>query len=289
VINPISGTGGRGDAVRRRVELARTHVAAHGFDVDVQVTERPGHARELAAAAVSRGASMVIAWGGDGTVNEVGSALAFHPVPLGIVPGGSGNGLARELKVPFNPAQALDVALAGRTRQIDAGDIEGRLFFNVAGIGLDALVAHRFAVGVHRGFTRYALATLQELCRFVPEEHTITTDGRTLHSRTMLIAIANTRQYGNGAVIAPEARVDDGRLDVVIIAARPLALALVQLPRLFTGGITRLKGVTYRSASTVGVTASRPMLLHLDGEPVVGGASIVARVHQQALRVAVAE
>jgi YegS/Rv2252/BmrU family lipid kinase len=228
----------------------------------------------------------VIAWGGDGTVNEVGSAVAFHPVTLGIVPGGSGNGLARELNVPFGPLQALDVALSGRARQIDAGDIEGRLFFNVAGIGLDAQVAHRFAVGVRRGFTRYVLATIQELYRYVPEEHTITVDGRTMSSRTMLVAIANTRQYGNGAVIAPEARVDDGRLDVVVVDARPLVRALVELPRLFTGGITRLSGVTSYSAASIEVSARRPMLLHLDGEPVVGGGSVVARVHPGALRVA---
>jgi YegS/Rv2252/BmrU family lipid kinase len=287
VVNPISGTGGRGDVARRRAELASSHIANRGFGVDVHVTERPGHARELAHAAAAAGVSTIVAWGGDGTVNEVGSALAFRPVTLGIVPGGSGNGLARELGVPFDPARALDVALSGRARQIDAGDLDGRLFFNVAGIGLDACVAHRFAGGVRRGFTRYAAVTLQELFAYVPEEHSITADGRTLRARTLVIALANTRQYGNGAVIAPDAVVDDGRLDLVVISARPLARALVQLPRLFTGGITRLAGVTSCSAAAIQVTASRPMLLHVDGEPATGGASLAARVHPRALRVAV--
>ena len=105
-------------------------------------------------AALSRGATMCVAWGGDGTVNEVASALAFTPVALAIVPSGSGNGLARELGVPLDAVSALTVAIDGRDRIIDAGEIEGRLFFNIAGLGLDARIAHRFAVNglARRGF-----------------------------------------------------------------------------------------------------------------------------------------
>ena len=109
---------------------------------------------------------------------------------------------------------AIDVALRGRERRIDAGELDGRLFFNVAGIGLDARVAHRFAADglVQRGFRRYAALTAAELFTYKPDYHTIVTDGRTLRARTLLIAIANARQYGNGALIAPEAQLDDGRL-----------------------------------------------------------------------------
>src|SRR5689334_4477975 len=130
IINPISGTGRRPDEARRRAELAASLLDARGLDAEIFVTERPKHAHELARAAVAHGASMCIAWGGDGTINEVASALAFGPVTLAIIPSGSGNGLARELAIPLRPAEAFDVALNGREQLIDAGEIEGRLFFN---------------------------------------------------------------------------------------------------------------------------------------------------------------
>ena len=183
------------------------------------MTERPGHARELAAAALARGVSTVLAWGGDGTVNEVASALAFRDAALAIIPSGSGNGLARELGIPLEPAGAFAVAFEGRELVIDAGELDGHLFFNIAGIGLDARVAHGFSAG---GLRPARLCTVleiaaRELFTYNPEVHTIVTDGGSLRERALLIAIANARQYGNGALIAPWARVDDGQLDVVVI------------------------------------------------------------------------
>ena len=138
IINPISGTGGRPDAARRRAEQAAALLTALGVDAEIFVTERGGHARELATAVVDRGMPRVIAWGGDGTVNEVASALAFRAATMAVIPSGSGNGLARELSVPLEPAGAFATAVDGRTRVIDCGELDGRLFFNVAGLGLDA-------------------------------------------------------------------------------------------------------------------------------------------------------
>jgi diacylglycerol kinase family enzyme len=146
VINPISGTGGNIDVARARAGQAAQLLATRGADPsNVFITERPGHARELALAATARGISTIVAWGGDGTMNEIGSAIAFTETALALVPSGSGNGLARELRIPFDATAALDLAFSGRDRTIDAGQIEERLFFNVAGVGLDARVAHRFA------------------------------------------------------------------------------------------------------------------------------------------------
>ena len=127
IINPISGTGGRTDVVRQRIACATAELARHRIDGHVWVTERPGHARELAQAAIQRDAPLVLAWGGDGTVNEVGSVLAFSNVTLAILPSGSGNGLSRELEIPFDPEAAFRIALAsGRDRLIDAGELDGR-------------------------------------------------------------------------------------------------------------------------------------------------------------------
>jgi diacylglycerol kinase (ATP) len=289
IINPISGTGGRLDVARARAEKAAALLLAHGIEPEVFLTERMGHARELAVAAVSHGASLVIAWGGDGTVNEVASVLAFGPAVLGVIPSGSGNGLARELGIPFEPEKALAVALGDRERVIDAGELDGRLFFNIAGIGLDARVAHEFAAGglVRRGFARYLEITARELFTYQPDEHTIVTDGQPQRERALLIAIANARQYGNGAIIAPQARVDDGQLDVVVVAHRSPLRALLQVPRVFLGQIARVPGVTIRRATEVEITSARQVLYHVDGEPFVGGASIRARVQPRALRIKV--
>src|ERR1700750_3169573 len=127
IINPIAG-GAHQDAVRKKVQLAQTIIAAHGDRPEVLFTERAGHARELAAAALRRGARLVVAWGGDGTISEVASALVFGNVPLGIVPAGSGNGLARELGVARRSERAIAEALAATPRAMDVGAVDGRYF-----------------------------------------------------------------------------------------------------------------------------------------------------------------
>ena len=289
IINPISGTGGRLDVARERAERAAALIARRGLDVQVLVTERPGHARELAAGALDRGVTTVLAWGGDGTVNEVASVLAFRDATLAIIPSGSGNGLARELRIPLDPDRAFEVAFDGRERRIDAGELDGRLFFNIAGIGLDARVAHRFAADglARRGPFRYIELAAQELFSYKPDYHTVVTDGASVRVEALIIAIANGRQYGNGAVIAPAARLDDGRLDVVIVAQRSPLAALAQAPSLFMGQIARVPGVTCVSATEIEVTSAHPVAYHVDGEPFVGGVSIAARPHPGALRVIV--
>jgi YegS/Rv2252/BmrU family lipid kinase len=289
IINPISGTGGRPEVARRRIELAAAILETRGDQTGLFVTEYAGHARHLVRAALARQASLIIAWGGDGTVNEIASELVFRDVALGIVPSGSGNGLSRELRIPFDPAKAFQVAFAGRERVIDAGELDGRLFFNIAGLGLDARVAHEFAANglVRRGFARYLEIAARELFSFVPDDHTIIADGVVTQSRALLIALANGRQYGNGAVIAPRARLDDGMLDVVVVAHRsPLAI-LLQAPMLFAGRAGDLPGVSMTPAAAVQITSARPVLYHVDGEPFVGGASLVARARPNALRVRV--
>lgn len=291
VINPISGARGRPEEARQRAALAADLLHARGVDAEVLMTESPGHGRALTLGALARGASIVVAWGGDGTVNEVASALVGRDAVLGVVPSGSGNGLARELRIPCDPEAALRVAVEGRTRRIDAGELNGRLFFNVAGVGLDAEVAHRFAArpaGAPRGFLRYLQIAARELCTFEPAGHTIEAEGVTIRLRALIIAFANARQYGNRAVIAPHARLDDGRLDVVAVAYRRPWTALWQAPALFAGCIDRVPGVTMTQAAHVMVTSDRGVRCHVDGEPYAGGTSLVARAHPGALRVQVA-
>ena len=290
IINPISGTGGRIDVARARAAQAAALLSSRGCDPsNVFITERAGHAREIALAAVARGISTIAAWGGDGTMNEVATALAFKDVALALVPSGSGNGLARDLRIPFDAAAALDVAFNGSRRVIDAGEIDGRFFFNMAGIGLDARVAHRFAVNglEKRGFSRYLAITIRELSGYEPDILTVTTPMASTSGSLLLVAIANGRQYGNGATIAPHALLDDGRLDVVTVTARPLVRACLELPFVFMGKIDRVGGVTMAKTESVHITSPHPVVYHLDGEPIAGTLRISAKVRPRALTIKV--
>jgi len=289
IINPISGAGRRPDVARQRAELATAFLLRRGVEGEVFVTERGGHARELALAALGRGASLCIAWGGDGTVNEVASALAFTKASLAIIPSGSGNGLSREVGIPFDPRAAFEIALDGRDRVIDAGEIEGRLFFNLAGVGLDARVAHQFAATglVRRGFVRYLEIAGGEIFSRARHEYDIAIDGQLRRSHVLLVAIANGRQYGNGALIAPNARIDDGKLEVVVVDDRSPWAVVRHAPKLFRGRLADVPGVTMTSATRVEITASDALIFHVDGEPCVGGSAVSARIRPQALRVRV--
>ena len=286
IINPISG-GVRRDIALARAQLARTVVDRRGELLDVFVTEAVGHARELAATAIKQGARLVIAWGGDGTINEVASALAFTDVALGIIPAGSGNGLARELGVNPRPGAAIADALEAEPRPIDVGEIEGRLFVNIAGIGVDAFVASRFSLARRRGFLGYVGLTASALVTYIPTDYRITTGGIRVDARAILVTIANSAQFGNGARIAPGARVDDGLLDLVVLEERWRLVTLSQLPRLFTGTVARMRGCTIQRIREVTVEADQPMTFHVDGEPVVGGTRLDARVHPGALLVSI--
>jgi diacylglycerol kinase (ATP) len=256
----------------------------------VVVTSRVGHARELTTAAVARGARLVMAWGGDGTINEVASALAFGDVPLGIIPAGSGNGLATELGVDTRPRHAIAKAVRATPATMDVGEIGGRLFLNVAGIGLDAHVALQFNhPGNHRrGFASYLRVGMRALIDYVPAWYTISTPDVRLTVRAVIVVVANSVQYGNGARIAPGARVDDGELDLVVVEERSRLATFFQAPRLFNGSLDRAPGCSIRRIREVTIECSSPMVFHVDGEPIEGGTCLTARVHPGALKICVA-
>jgi diacylglycerol kinase (ATP) len=287
VINPVAGLFRRADEGRHRAGIARAALDAAAVDGDVRVTERPGHARELAAQAAARGDAVVCAWGGDGTVNEVGSVLAFSSTALGIVPVGSGNGLARALKVPRDPAAAMRHALQAPERRIDVGEIAGRLFLNVAGIGFDAHIAAEFArAHGRRGFPRYFRIVARELFAYSPRACRVTIASVVTEHRAFLLTVSNGPQWGNGAVVAPGARLDDGLLDLVSVESPSRLQLLRAVPRLFAGTLDRSPMVTTRRVPEARVSADVPLLFHVDGEPVQATEpELLVRVHPGALLV----
>jgi YegS/Rv2252/BmrU family lipid kinase len=285
IINPVAGT--RRGPVGARVDLAR-RVASEGGDLaDVSVTEARGHARALARAARSNGARLIVAWGGDGTVNEVACEAAFSDVPIGIVPAGSGNGLARALGLRTAPYAALQTALRGTTHSIDVGEISGRLFVNLAGIGFDAHVAAAFNAAGNsiRGARGYVLHTARSLMRYRPRRYEIAIGPNRASVRALLIVIANGTEFGNRILIAPGARLDDGALDVVVVEERSRIGTICRVPWLLCRSIHRVPVWSSRPAPHVAVACDEPMVFHVDGETVQGGATVEARVHPGALRV----
>jgi YegS/Rv2252/BmrU family lipid kinase len=251
------------------------------------LTAGPGHAKTLAHEAVTAGADLVVAWGGDGTINEVASALVHSRAALGIVPMGSGNGLAREVGVPAGHEAALLAALGGTERIIDAGELNGRVFFNAAGVGFDGHVAGAFAssAGHLRGFASYASVTVRELFRYEAATYVISPEGGPARTRrALLVSVANTRQWGSGARIAPAALMDDERLDLVIVPALPPAVVLANAWRLFAGSIAAWPAVETQQVHSATILCTPPAAVHVDGEPAGRHGSIDIRVVPAALR-----
>ena len=289
IINPVAGGRARGLPVARRVALARLALDRSGAGGEVVLTERPGHGRELAAEAVREGAGVVVAWGGDGTINEVGASLVGSSTALGIVRAGSGNGMARELRIPSDPARALDAALTGNGRRVDAGRFQGRLFFNVAGIGFDAWMASCFNDfgGERRGLGRYTVATFRRGFTYPAVRYVVELDGERLELTALVLAVANFRQYGGNAIISPSAKPDDGLLDVVAVGPRGAISRLWLVPPLFGGTLDRCRGVIVRRARRIVVTAESPAPSHVDGEPLPPATRLEAEILPRALKVRV--
>jgi YegS/Rv2252/BmrU family lipid kinase len=296
VINPIAGKG-RTRTVGAGTDLAKSVLSAHGYDTEVRVTGGPGDANRFAREAVERRADLVVAWGGDGTVNGAASGVSGTGIPFAIVPGGSGNGLARDLSLPFNPAAALEIAARGVVRAIDAGDLHGSLFFNVAGIGFDARIADRLATpGARRGLLGYLIATVTELRGYQPGRYSIRNafdvDGRAhmadiVDHPALFIALANSRQYGSGAQIAPAALLDDGMIEIVVVEPQSGLRIMRQVPAFFRGTLREGPGLLMRSAASMEVTCAHPIRFHVDGEPRAAGTTIALSTRRGALSVKV--
>lgn len=288
IFNPTSGRN------RKRPRLAgmlRSFITSRSLDAEVMTTEGPGHATELAREAALSGCQQVVAVGGDGTMNEVAQALLHTPAALALVPCGSGNGLALHLGLPTGLADALDLiartGTAGRIASLDTGTANGRPFFNAMGLGLDADVSRRFNTLAKRGlpaYARTALAAFRDLCT---ERVTISTAGDRDTLDILLVAVANSDQYGNNARIAPGARVDDGALD--LIAVRPVGLfgAAALATRLFTGRFDQSPDVRRMRGERFLIERLKPGLIHTDGETHDTTATVEVVVRPRSLRVLV--
>jgi len=288
VINPISGRTGSspGEADRRRALIVET-AAAMGIAVDVHMTTGPAHARTLARAARDAGAEVVVAMGGDGTVNEVAQGLIGGAAALGIVPCGSGDGLARGLGLPRERRAAFQAALTGVTSWMDVGYANDRLFLNVAGVGFDAAVGQLFATRKTRGALGYVVKSVSLVWSYDAPHYEVVCDGARREGRKFLIAFANAPEYGNGAVLAPDADVRDGVLDVVIVDAGNSVSQIWRARRLYWNRRAPAHGMERLQTRMARVTSDH-IVYHVDGEVFTTAGSLNIRVERQALAVRLA-
>ena len=286
IFNPHSGRNRRNPWL---VPAIKAFIAEHRLDADLVSTEAPGHATQLARDAVFAGCTRVVAVGGDGTMNEVAQTLIGTSAALALVPCGSGNGLALHLGIPTSPRLALALLAdpAARVAAIDTGVANGHPFCNAMGLGFDAEISRRFNRLTRRGLPAYAVTGYAAFRGHEPESCVILGEGRREQMDIFVVAVANSDQYGNHALIAPGAQIDDGQLDLVAVRPVNFFTALPLIARLFLGSIDRSAATLRLRDRLFIVERAAPGFIHTDGETHAVDARVEIAVRPRSLRIVV--
>ncbi|MFN3405250.1 MAG: diacylglycerol/lipid kinase family protein [Cytophagaceae bacterium] len=283
IINPISGIGKKAllpELIRKEFDLA-------GKSFEIVFTEYAGHATELAKKAALEKYYAVVAVGGDGTINEIGRSLIGTDTALGIIPAGSGNGLARHLNIPMAADKAVKFLANSVPVSIDHCLINEYPYFCTAGVGFDASVGMRFAKQPKRGFTTYIKTVVAEYGSYKCSEYMLEIDGKRFSAQAFLVTFANASQYGNNAFIAPQADLQDGLIDVCILHPFPLYISPLIGYRLFSKKIASSRYLDIFKAKEVKVIRKSPGPVHFDGEPLEMGKELIIKIIPDQLKVLV--
>lgn len=283
IINPISGTANK-DSMPSLIEK---YIDKERFDVSMVFTEYAGHAQEIATQAKDNGVDVVVAVGGDGTVNEVARSLIDSKTALGIIPCGSGNGLARHLMLPLNAKGALEVINSNVVHELDYGIIDGHPFFCTCGMGFDAFISAKFAAAGKRGPITYLENVLKEGLVYKPETYDITFDEGQVSYQAFLISCANASQYGNDAYIAPSASMSDGLLDVIIMEPFDIIEASSISIEMFNKTLDKNSKIKTFRTNKLHIHRQQPGVIHYDGDPVEAPADIEVSLVAKGIRVVV--
>ena len=283
IINLISGTSDKA-AIPGLIDqyLDKTQ-----FEYEIAVTQYAGHASEIAAKAKDDGVDVVVAIGGDGTVNEVARAIVHSSTALGIIPCGSGNGLARHLLLPLNVRKAIEVINRCEIRQLDYGIINDYPFFCTCGMGFDAFVSMKFAEAGKRGPITYVENVLREGLKYKPEAYTIEDESGTLQYKAFLISCANASQYGNNAYIAPQASMSDGLMDVIIMEPFDVFEAPQISIEMFSKTLDKNSKIKTFRTRHLHIRRDKPGVIHYDGDPVMTGADIDVELKPKGINIIV--
>jgi len=274
VVNPISGTQSKKAILKWIDERMDRSV----YDYSIVKTQYAGHATQIAASAVQDKADVVVAIGGDGTINEIARALVHSETALGIIPCGSGNGLARHLRIPMEPKAAIDIINQGNRLCIDYGKINNIPFFCTCGVGFDAFVSLKFADSGKRGLLTYLENTLHESLTYQPETYEIENEEGTMKYKAWMIACGNASQYGNNAYIAPQASLTDGLMDITIMEP----FTVLDVPslsfQLFNKTIDQNSRVKTMRAKKIKIHRAHDGVMHFDGDPLMAGKELEVEI-----------
>ncbi|MBE0637241.1 MAG: diacylglycerol kinase family lipid kinase [Bacteroidales bacterium] len=282
IVNPFSGVGRKKQIeyqLEKKLDLQK-------FDYRVSYTEYPLHATKLSEEAVKTGVKVIVAVGGDGTVNETARPMIGTEVTLGIIPSGSGNGLARHLQIPGDLDRAIRIINLCQTRKIDTVEINDQVFLSIAGVGFDAHVAAKFAQQSQRGFFGYAKVALREYFRYRPKKFKLIIDGKRYYREALFISFANSDQFGYNTSISPNASIDDGMIDVCIAKKTALWKTILWAPFLVARKIHRTPYVEIIRARELDIRQKKKTI-NLDGEPVKVGKRLHIHVIPASLNVIV--
>lgn len=262
IINPISGIG-----KQKKVEQAlETYLDKEKFDYQINYTSYAHHATALSLAAVLKGFDIVVAVGGDGSINDCVKGLVSTGVTLGIIPAGSGNGLARCLNLPLSVEDAIKCINNQKSMDMDSIKLNDTVYASIAGVGFDALIAKEFAKTHTRGFQPYLKLVLQHYPQYKQQDYTLIIDGKEITTQALFISFANSTQFGFNTEIAPNAELDDGLIDVVIVKKPPLPLLLWTAQLLFFNQFDKSIYVETHQARHIVVKNNGEIGVNLDGE-----------------------
>ena len=283
IMNPISGTASKASIPN----LIDSILDKDRFEYEIRTTERAGHASEIASEAKEAHVDIVVAVGGDGTVNEVARAIVHSDTALGILPCGSGNGLARHLMLPMNLKKSIEIINQCEIHDLDYGVINGYPFFCTCGMGFDAFVSMKFAESGKRGPISYAENILREGLKYEPETYTLEDETGTKQYKAFLISCANASQYGNNAYIAPQASMSDGLMDVVIMEPFDVLEAPQVSFDMFNKTLDKHSKIKSFRCKKLHITRTKPGVIHYDGDPVMTGADIDVHLEEKGIKIIV--
>ncbi len=283
-MNPISGTKNK-EAVW--AYIGQVFGLSADYELALYTTRCAGDGYRQAKLFAKHKFDIVVAVGGDGTINEVARGLLHSDTALGIIPMGSGNGLARHLQIPLKFRKAIEIIQHGKAQAIDAAEINGNIFFVTAGIGFDALIGNLFNKEGKRGFHNYVRISTTEMLQYTARDYRIEIDGQRFDRKAFLITFANASQWGNNAYIAPQAEISDGLLDIVILNRLSVIAAPWILPRLFTKQLRNDWATETFRGKHIKVIRLKDDYVHFDGESAMMGKGIDVKVIPLALKVIV--
>ena len=281
ILNPHSGTHSKEELPK----LIEEHLDKSKFDYRLIITEYAGHAAELAKQCVEQHTDIVVAVGGDGTVNEVARSLVHSQTALGIIPCGSGNGLARHLCIPMDVKKAINIINQCKIEALDYGVINELPFFCTCGMGFDAFISMKFAEAGKRGPITYAENVLKEGLKYQPEQYEVIDETGTKRYKAFLIACANASQYGNNAYIAPQATMTDGLMDVIIMEPFTAFDAPQISIDMFNKTLDKISKIKTFKARKIRIVRKQPGVIHYDGDPIMTGPDIDVHIEEKGIRI----